>query len=55
MCDESVPWMTAGRIAERILTDDVRILLIKDGGHRLSRDQDLANLRLMLGELVEDI
>ncbi|MEC7490075.1 MAG: alpha/beta hydrolase [Pseudomonadota bacterium] len=55
MCDESVPWMTTSRIAERILSEDVHILLIKDGGHRLSRDQDLAHLRLMLGELIEDI
>ena len=55
MRDKSVPWMTTSRIAEKILSEDVRISLVKDGDHRLSRDQDIARLRLALGELLADV
>ena len=44
MRDEDVPWRTALRIAERAESEDVVVELIKDGDHRLSRDQDLARL-----------
>lgn len=39
--DKEVPWKYATRIAEAISYDDVRITLVKDGDHRLSRPQDL--------------
>ena len=55
MRDVSVPWMTASRIADKILSEDVRIFLIKDGDHRLSRDQDIARLKLTLEELLAEI
>ncbi|MBR0651194.1 alpha/beta fold hydrolase [Roseomonas terrae] len=44
--DPDVPWQHALRIAEALTGDDVRVHLIKDGDHRLSRPQDLA----LLGE-----
>ena len=40
--DRDVPWQTALHIAEQVSQDDVRVTLVKDGDHRLSRDQDLA-------------
>ena len=43
--DPDVPWEMALRIAERVVSTDVRITLIKDGDHRLSRPGDLAVLR----------
>jgi pimeloyl-ACP methyl ester carboxylesterase len=43
-CDDDVPWETALRLAERIDGEDVRVTLVKDGDHRLSRPQDLALL-----------
>jgi hypothetical protein len=46
--DPDVPWRHALRIAEAITGDDVRIALVKDGDHRLSRPQDLA----LLGETI---
>ena len=55
MRDESVSWMTTSRIAEKILSEDVRIFLVKDGDHRLSRDQDIARLKLTLDELLSDL
>jgi pimeloyl-ACP methyl ester carboxylesterase len=42
--DADVPWQLSLTIAERLDSDDVRVTLIKDGDHRLSRPQDLALL-----------
>jgi pimeloyl-ACP methyl ester carboxylesterase len=52
--DVDVPWETALRIAEQVTSQDVEVLLVKDGHHRLSRPHDLAllcrTLRPLLGE-----
>jgi pimeloyl-ACP methyl ester carboxylesterase len=42
--DPDVPWRTALTLAERAESDDVQVILIKDGDHRLSRSSDLAVL-----------
>lgn len=53
--DPDVPWEMALRLAERLTARDVRVALIKDGDHRLSRPQDLALLRRTLdGLLLQD-
>ncbi len=41
--DDAVDWRTAGEIAERI-GGDVRVILVPDGDHRLSRPADIALL-----------
>ena len=51
--DRDVPWETSLRLAERLASPDVRIVLIKDGVHRLSRPADLALLRATLAELLD--
>lgn len=43
-CDPDVPWQTSLRLAEKMRSSDVQIMLLKDGDHRLSRDQDIALL-----------
>jgi pimeloyl-ACP methyl ester carboxylesterase len=55
MRDDSVPWMTTSQIAEKILSEDVGIFLVKDGDHRLSRDQDIARLKVTLDDLLNEI
>ena len=50
--DPDVPWEMALRIAERATSNDVQILLIKDGDHRLSRPEDLALLQRTLAALL---
>jgi dipeptidyl aminopeptidase/acylaminoacyl peptidase len=40
--DPDVPWQIALRVAEQMESGDVRVILIKDGDHRLSRPQDIA-------------
>ena len=40
--DPDVPWQHALLVAERLDSDDVQVILIKDGDHRLSRPRDIA-------------
>jgi pimeloyl-ACP methyl ester carboxylesterase len=42
--DPDVPWRTALTLAEHAESEDVQVILIKDGDHRLSRESDLALL-----------
>lgn len=51
--DEPVPWRHALKLAEAIESQDVVFSLIKDGDHRLSRDQDLARLVRTVAEARE--
>ncbi len=39
--DDAVPWEGSLELAGRLEADDVRVVLVKDGDHRLSRPQDL--------------
>ncbi len=50
--DKDVPWEASLRLAKALRSDDVRVTLIKDGDHRLSRDQDIALLIETVAELV---
>ncbi len=53
--DDAVPWETALTLSERLAGHDVQAILVKDGDHRLSRPQDLALLRSVVGTfLCED-
>jgi pimeloyl-ACP methyl ester carboxylesterase len=52
--DRDVPWQVSLQLAERLTSRDVRVVLVKDGEHRMSRPQDLALLRAAVLELVED-
>jgi pimeloyl-ACP methyl ester carboxylesterase len=51
--DPDVPWELALRISQQVETEDVRIILVKDGDHRLSRPADLALLRQTLAVLLD--
>lgn len=42
--DDEVPWETALTIAQQVISPHVNVTLIKDGDHRLNREQDLALL-----------
>ena len=50
--DPDVPWELALRIAEQVETPDLRVTLVKDGDHRLSRPADLALLRRTVAEFL---
>jgi pimeloyl-ACP methyl ester carboxylesterase len=40
-CDPDVPWETSLKLAAALRSSDVQTILVKDGDHRLSRDQDI--------------
>jgi pimeloyl-ACP methyl ester carboxylesterase len=42
--DPDVPWETSLKLAAALRTADVQTICVKDGDHRLSRDQDIALL-----------
>lgn len=54
MADPDVPWQTSLRVAEALTSTDVRVTLVKDGDHRLSRDADIALLCRTVGDLVQE-
>jgi pimeloyl-ACP methyl ester carboxylesterase len=49
--DPDVPWDVALRLAEDLRSADVQVVLVKDGDHRLSREQDIALLLRTIAEL----
>ncbi|MCQ8240337.1 alpha/beta hydrolase family protein [Rhizosaccharibacter radicis] len=49
--DDVVPWRTALAIADAAQGADCRVVLIKDGDHRLSRPADIALLRDIVTDL----
>lgn len=51
MGDADVPWQTSLRLAERLDSRDVELILVKDGDHRLSTGADLERLT----RVVEDV
>lgn len=53
MADPDVPHRLSLDLAERIVGGDVRVTLIKDGDHRLSREEDLAQLGATVEELIQ--
>jgi pimeloyl-ACP methyl ester carboxylesterase len=52
MADPDVPWRHALHLSDQLAGADVRIQLIKDGDHRLSRESDIAVLTACLSDLL---
>jgi pimeloyl-ACP methyl ester carboxylesterase len=53
MRDEAVPWQRSLALAERLLSRDVTVTLVKEGDHRLSTPADLARLAAALDALLQ--
>jgi pimeloyl-ACP methyl ester carboxylesterase len=51
MEDPDVPWGHALALASALTTPDLVLTLVKDGDHRLSRDEDIARLLAVCGEM----
>ena len=51
MQDTDVPWQHARRLVDMITSSDLVFTLIKDGDHRLSRDEDIARLKATCAEI----
>jgi pimeloyl-ACP methyl ester carboxylesterase len=54
-CDADVPWDISMQLAARLRSDDVQVTLIKDGDHRLSREQDVVLLIATVAALLETL
>jgi pimeloyl-ACP methyl ester carboxylesterase len=52
MRDADVPWELSVRLADCLESADVRLVLVKDGEHRLSREEDLLVLERMVAEVL---
>lgn len=53
--DTEVPWSTALRLAEQLNSEDVRVTLVKNAGHRLSEPADLDLMLSVLEDLLRTI
>lgn len=53
--DADVPWEISMRLARALRSDAVQVTLVKDGDHRLSREQDIALLLWTVAELSESL
>ncbi len=53
--DRDVPPDISVRLAARLYSDDVQVILIKDGDHRLSRPQDIELLTATVERLLETL
>lgn len=52
--DQDVPWEISMWLADALRSDAVKVTLIKDGDHRLSREQDIALLLRTIANLPTD-
>ena len=53
--DSAVPWETSMRLAEKLASDDVSVVLVKNGDHRLSEPADIDRLCMVLDELIRRV
>ena len=52
MKDAALEWKTALVIAQKLKSDDVKVILLKDSNHRLGGDEDLVEIRKMLDDFL---
>jgi len=55
MQDPDVPWGHALALSTALTAEDLVLTLIKDGDHRLSRDEDIGRLLAACGEVAERV
>ncbi|MEK0082558.1 alpha/beta hydrolase [Benzoatithermus flavus] len=53
--DPDVPWQTSLRLAGALASTAVTVELIKDGDHRLSREEDLRRIATALDRVLEQV
>lgn len=53
--DYDVPWEWSERIADAISSEDVEVIFVKAGDHRLSEPNDLRRLTRVVGGLLDEI
>ncbi|MDR3325909.1 MAG: alpha/beta hydrolase [Rhodospirillaceae bacterium] len=51
--DNDVPWNTALRLQERLVSDDVEVILIKSSDHHLNKPDDIVLIKEVLDSLIK--
>ena len=54
MMDKDVPYSTSIRIAEKFIGNDIKVHLIKDANHGLSRTEDLEFISNIINDLIKN-
>lgn len=52
--DADVPWELSLKLSKALRSDDIQVTLVKDGDHRLSRENDIALLLQIAAQLSAD-
>ena len=52
MKDAALPWEIAPHIAKKLTSNDVKVVLMKESNHRLSSDEDIAEMYKMLDDFL---
>eukprot|EP00794_Sanderia_malayensis_P000350 gene350-983_t len=52
MNDKTVPYKLSVKLAERLKSNNIRVHLVKDGDHRMSKDEDLGLIANNLDEVI---
>ncbi|PKU22796.1 alpha/beta hydrolase [Telmatospirillum siberiense] len=53
--DEDVPWRTALRLQEHLISDDVEVTIVKSSSHRLSEPHDMERMEAVLEGLLRKV
>lgn len=53
--DNDVPWRTALRLQTHLVSDDVEVTLVKNGGHRLSEPANVSLILSVLEQLLRNL
>ncbi|MFT8736506.1 MAG: alpha/beta hydrolase [Zymomonas mobilis] len=53
--DTEVPWQRAWMLSEKLISDDIRITMVKNADHRLSRSSDIHLIINTLSQLLAEI
>ena len=53
--DPDVPWELSNKLSQQLESDDVEVILVKEGDHRLSTERDIARLQDVVGTLADQL
>lgn len=55
MKDSDVPWHVSMQVAERVLSNDVDVILRKNGQHRMSEKDDIKLIVYTIDDLIDKL
>ena len=55
MCIRDRPWTQSQKLMQALTSDDVELILVKDGDHRLSEPVDLTRMTTIIAQLCDQL